>query len=259
LIGVIGGSGLYELPGFNLTEELQIETPFGMPSDKLIIGELSGKRVIFLSRHGRDHNIPPHRVNYRANIWALKSLGVERIIGVNAVGGISTELKPGMIVVPEQLVDFTVSRHRSFYDGPEVVHVDFTEPYCPELRAIAKEKSKLLQMNVYHGGTYVCTEGPRLETKAEIEFYHRQGWSVVGMTAMPEAILAREQTICYLTLAVVTNPAAGLTGRKLTTDEVVRTMKSSTELIKKLLKSIVEDITQQRQCPCKDALEGAKM
>ncbi len=259
MIGIIGGSGLYELPNFQLKEQLQVDTPFGSPSDQLVIGELAGKRVVFIARHGRDHDLPPHRVNYRANVWAMKEAGVERIIGVNAVGGISPEVHPGMIVVPEQVVDFTVSRQRTFYDGPEVVHVDFTEPYCPELRAIAKDKTAALAMDAYHGGTYVCTEGPRLESRAEIEFYLRQGWTVVGMTAMPEAVLAREQALCYLTISVVTNPAAGLTGRKLTTDEVVQTMRVCTEQVKTLLGELIQALPRERTCPCKDALQGAKM
>lgn len=259
MVGVIGGSGLYELPGFELKESRIFKTPFGEPSGPLTFGELSGKGVVFLARHGLDHSIPPHRVNYRANIWALKEAGVKRIIGVNAVGGIDQALRPGMICLPEQIVDFTVSRARTFYDGPEVVHIDFTEPYCPEMRILCSEKAEALGIQIYNGGTYVCTEGPRLETKAEIEFYHRQNWTVVGMTAMPEASLARELALCYLTVAVVTNPAAGLTGRKLTTEEVVETMKQSTEKVKMLLKAVIENIPEQRKCPCKDALEGARM
>ncbi len=259
MIGLIGGSGLYDLPGIKTIEELEIDTPYGMPSDKLKIGELESRKIAFLPRHSYKHNIPPHKINYRANIWALKSIGVERIITVNAVGGINEEYNPGDIVIPDQIIDLTRCRTSTFYDADDVVHVDFTEPYCPQMRAVFTSSELVNRYNLYTTGTYVCTEGPRLETSAEIRFMKAIGGDMVGMTGMPEAVLARELEICYLKIAVITNPAAGILKKRLTTTEVLETMKLSTDRVKQLIVDALNLLTGERNCPCKDALKEARL
>ncbi len=255
MIGIIGGSGLYEIPGFRESERVRINTPFGEPSDEFIIGSIGSRDVVFLSRHGHEHAIPPHRVNYRANIWGFREIGVKRIMAVNAVGGINTRYRPGDIVLPDQIIDFTKNRGQTFYDGPRVVHIDFTEPYCSEMRSVLL----CTDGGIHDGGTYICTEGPRLETAGEIAFYRNIGGHMVGMTQMPEAALAREATLCYLCIAVITNYAAGITRERLTTTEVVETMKQSTKRVKQIIASAVEIMPVDRQCSCKDALRDAEL
>ena len=259
-IGLIGGSGLYEMPGLRVLEERVLETPFGAPSAAYVMGELSGARVAFLPRHGSPHRLPPHRINYRANVWGFRQLGVDRILSVNAGGGLSPGLRPGSIVVLDQVLDMTQgAREATFYDEGEVVHIDFTEPYCPELRQAVLGAGEKAGIGLEGGGTYLCVNGPRLESRAEIEFFARTGADVVGMTGMPEAALARELEICYSALAVVTNYAAGLSGIKLTTGEVVGSMEKANERIKALLKETFALIPYERACPCKDALKGTRM
>jgi 5'-methylthioadenosine phosphorylase len=259
MIGLIGGSGLHEIPGFKVNERRAVETPYGLPSDEFMIGELSGRTVAFLPRHSFKHNIPPHKVNYRANIRGFKELGAERVIAVSAVGGINNSLRPGDIVLLNQLIDFTKSRVNTFYDGDDVVHVDFTEPYCPELRESFIKVSESGGIKLLNAGTYICVEGPRLETAAEIGFFSSMSADVVGMTGMPEAVLARESELCYVALSVVTNLAAGISPVKLTAKEVVETMNRSTEVVKTLLSGAIGLVPQRRDCPCGEALKDAGM
>ncbi len=259
MIGLIGGSGLYSMPGFEVREERTVETPYGLPSDDYVIGELSGRTVVFLPRHSRKHDIPPHKVNYRANIHGFKTLGAERVIAVSAVGGINKSMKPGDIVLLDQLIDFTKSRTNTFFDEDEVVHVDFTEPYCPEMREVFVRASRAGEIRLFEKGTYVCVEGPRLETSSEIRFFSSMKADVVGMTGMPEAVLARELEICYAAVSVITNYAAGISTEKLTTSEVVETMSRSTAVVKRLLSVAVEMMPDKRGCPCREALKDAKM
>ncbi|RMG67037.1 MAG: S-methyl-5'-thioinosine phosphorylase, partial [Nitrospirae bacterium] len=221
--------------------------------------ELEGKQIVFLPRHSYKHNIPPHRVNYRANIWALKHLGAKRIIAVNAVGGINTEYSPGDIVIADQIIDLSRSRVSTFFEDDDVVHVDFTEPFCPEMRAVWTAPAFKNRYNLHPSGTYVCTEGPRLETAAEISYMRLIGGDMVGMTGMPEAVLAREQELCYLMIAVITNPAAGLTTNRLTTTEVLETMKRSNERVKQMIVEGLSELPSERRCPCKDALKEARL
>jgi 5'-methylthioadenosine phosphorylase len=259
MIGIIGGSGVYEISGLIQKETKKISTPFGDPSDEYRIGELSGIETAFLARHGAKHQIPPHKVNYRANIWGFKELGVERIITVNAVGGINPELAPGQIVILDQMIDFTDGRKSTFYEDEQVVHVDFTEPYCSELRHAIHCADKKLGIVFHNKGTYIAVNGPRLETAAEIRAFANLGADVVGMTGMPEAILARELGICLAGIAIVTNYAAGIAGNKLTTKEVVEKMAEMSEKVKAILKETFSLIPSARKCSCKDALAGAKM
>jgi len=260
MIGIIGGSGLYEIEGVAIREHKKISTPFGDPSDAYLIGEFSNSTVVFLPRHGPRHSIPPHKINYRANIRGFKELGVERIISVGAVGGIDAAMPPGTIVVLDQVIDMTHGRHSTFYDGESgVVHIDFTEPYCPELRNAITEAGGKAGISLKKSGTYICANGPRLETKAEIGFYSRIGADVVGMTGMPEASLAREAEICYAGIAVVTNYAAGITAEKLTATEVVETMHKTSIFLKTLLKETFNLIPKERSCACKTALKDARL
>jgi len=258
-IGIVGGSGLYQIPGLSIKEYKYLITPFGDPSDSFMIGELSGKEIVFLSRHGVKHHIPPHKINYRANIWGFKQLGVERILSIGAVGGIADEIIPGMIIIYDQIIDMTKNRYSTFYDGDEVIHIDFTEPYCPELRNSLFMAGENLGIKLRNTGTYVCVNGPRLETRAEIKMFLNLGIDIVGMTAMPEAVLAREAEICLAGVAVVTNYAAGITGKRLTTKEVIVTMEESTTIVAKLLLKTLSLIPGERGCSCKDVLKEARI
>jgi len=259
MLGVIGGSGVYEIDGVVIKEDKRISTPFGEPSDSYRIGEISGVEVAFLPRHGSPHHIAPHKINYRANIWGFRELGVERIISVNAVGGINSKLKPGNIMLLNQIIDMTEGRASTFYDEEEIVHVDFTEPYCPELRTALLTAGKNAGVALKEDAAYICVNGPRLETAAEIKAFSLLGADVVGMTGMPEASLARELAICFAGIGVVTNFAAGISGSRLTVTEVVKTMKESAEEVKILLEKTFAAIPHTRNCGCKDALANAKM
>ncbi|HDH05597.1 MAG TPA: S-methyl-5'-thioadenosine phosphorylase [Nitrospirae bacterium] len=258
--GVIGGSGLYEIKGLTLKSRKKVSTPFGKPSGQYLVGAMGGAEIIFLPRHGRRHDIPPHMINYRANIWGFKKLGVNRILSISAVGGIKKGLKPGDIVISDQVIDMTKQRASTFYEGKDgVIHIDFTEPFCPELRKVLLKAGKRIKTTLKNGGTYVAVEGPRLETAAEIKSFGLLGGDIVGMTGMPEASLARELEICYAGISVVANYAAGISRRKLTVAEVMEAMKDSTEKIKRLLKETFTLIPQQRKCPCPEALKEAKI
>jgi 5'-methylthioadenosine phosphorylase len=260
IIGIIGGSGLYDIDGLDVMEEIPLSTPYGSPSSIYKRGILNGVELVFLSRHGIPHSIPPHKVNYRANMWGFKSLGVEEIISIGAVGGINCEMQPGSIVILDQVIDMTMgARPATFYDGEKVVHVDFTLPYCTGLRDILIHAAGSAGLPVKERGTYICSNGPRLETAKEIQFFSLIGADVVGMTAMPEAALARELEMCCAGISVVTNYAAGLAGDRLTTTEVVETMKNSIDALKSLLRATVAQIPAQRSCTCKDALKDAEI
>ncbi len=259
MIGVIGGSGLYEIEEVVIKKTKKLSTPFGDPSDSYVVSEFSGIEVVFLPRHGSLHRIPPHKINYRANIWGFKELGVERVISLSAVGGISPEMKPGTIVVPDQIIDMTNGRDSTFYNGDGVVHIDFTEPYCRELKESILEAGRKSGIKLRKSGTYVCVNGPRFETKAEIEFFSGIGADIVGMTAMPEASLAREAELCFASVIVVTNYAAGIKEKKLTTTEVIEVMKGTTGRLKRLMKESFNIIPNKRRCFCKEALKEARM
>lgn len=259
-IAIIGGSGIYSLDIIEGADEHEIKTPYGK-SPEIITGKLDGRSVAFMPRHGEGHSAPPHAINFRANLWALKELGVRRIMATTAVGSLNPEMKPGHFVLLDQFLDFTKGRRSTFYDGEdgEVVHVDMTEPYCPELRDVLSTRGEDLETEVHPSGTYVCTEGPRFETAAEIEMFERLGGDVVGMTNVPESVLARELEMCYATVSVVTNLAAGISGEKLTHEEVKEMMDKNMERVKDLLISSIFEIPETRSCTCGDALKGAKV
>lgn len=259
-IGIIGGSGLYDMDGVSIEKKKQIKTPYGMPSSSYMIGRFADKKVAFLPRHGVRHAIPPHKVNYQANIWGFKKLGVERIIAVGATGSIRKSIKPGSLVITDQIIDVTGGRKSTFFDErDEVFHIDLTEPYCNDLRKVMFKAASRTGISVKKKCTYICTNGPRLETKAEISFFSRIGADIVGMTAMPEAALAREAKVCYAGIAVVTNYAAGITAKTLTAKEVIEVMDKTSKNLKKLLMEICRLMPQEKSCNCMNALEGAKV
>ena len=253
-IGVIGGSGFYAcLDG---AREVEVDTPFGPPSDPLVVGEVGGRTVAFVPRHGRDHRFPPHRIPYRANLWALRSLGVTQVLAPCAVGGLRPELGPGSLVVCDQLVDRTSGRVQTFYDTG-AAHVGFADPYCPDGRAVAVATARAADWPVTDGGTMVVVEGQRFSTRAESQWYAAQGWSVVNMTGHPEAVLARELALCYTAIALVTDLDAGLAGGEaVTQSEVFRVFGERTAALRGLLQDVVAALPRERTCPCGSALDG---
>ena len=242
-LAIIGGSGLTSLDGLELTRELDCDTPYGKPSAKLVCGKLAGKEVIFLARHGNPHNIPPHLVNYRANLWALKDQGVQCVIGVNAVGGITGEMHPQRIVVPDQIVDYTWSRkHTYFEEGLDTVtHVDFTHPYSDSLRQVIIAAAETLDLDFIAGGTYGATQGPRLESAAEIRRMQKDGCNIVGMTGMPEAGLARELALEYASISLVVNWAAGVHDETITMEMIEQHLDRGMGQVLQLLGRILSD------------------
>lgn len=211
MLGIIGGTGLTELANLNISKRMIVRTPYGEPSQPLVFGEIHGKEIVFLARHGGGHTIPPHAVNYRANLWALHSVGVCSLLSVATVGGIARNLIPGDIVLPDQILDYTYGRNNTYHDGIElpVRHIDFTHPYAAVLREQCLQAAQKVGYSIVNGGVYACVQGPRLETAAEINRYERDGATVVGMTGMPEAVLARELGIDYAAICPVANYAAG--------------------------------------------------
>jgi len=258
-IGIIGGSGVYQIDGIKDIREIKIKTPFGEPSDSIIIGTLNGVKVAFLPRHGRGHRILPTEVNSHANIYAMKLLGVEYIIAISACGSLKEEIKPRDFVLPDQLFDRTRLRRPTFFGNGVVGHISFDEPYCPELRKLIFDKSKELNITTHFGGTYVCIEGPQFSTKAESEVNRKLGFSIVGMTALPEAKLAREAEICYATIALVTDYDVWKEGEEVTISKVVENLNANVENVKKLLSKVIPsiDLSSPRKCACATALKYA--
>jgi len=254
-IAVIGGTGVYNPDIMTNVRNETVNTPYG--EVQLKIGHYRGKPVAFMNRHGDDHSVPPHLVNYRANIAALKKLGVKTILATGAVGSLNPAMQPGHFVFVDQFLDFTKNRHNTFFDGgvAGVVHTDVTDPYCPELREILCRAARSLGLTAHPSGTYVCTEGPRFETAAEIKMFRLLGGDLVGMTGVPEASLAREGEMCYATIAMVTNYAAGISPTRLTHREVVDVMMQNVENIRKLIMQAIAWIDQDRGCACQKALD----
>jgi len=255
-VAVIGGSGLYAL--LDDVDEMALDTPYGAPSDPITIGTIEGRSVAFLPRHGRDHRYPPHKIPYRANIWALRSLGVRQILAPCAVGGLRPELGPGTFVVPDQLVDRTSGRAQTFHDVG-AVHVSFADPYCPTGRAtvLATAATATTELSPVDGGTMVVVEGPRFSTRAESRWFTAQGWSVVNMTGHPEAVLARELAVCYTAVALVTDLDAGVdAGEEVTQEEVFRVFAENTDRMRALILSTAAALPEKRDCACAHALDG---
>ncbi|MEV4118684.1 S-methyl-5'-thioadenosine phosphorylase [Micromonospora sp. NPDC049645] len=263
-VGVIGGSGFYEF--LDDVTEVTVDTPYGPPSDALSVGDLAGRPVVFLPRHGRRHALPPHRINYRANLWALRALGVRQVLAPGAVGGLRPELGPGTLVVPDQLVDRTSGREQTYHDGqsstdgrlPGVVHVPFADPYCPVGRATVLDAARSAGWQPVDGGAMVVIQGPRFSTRAESQWYGRMGWSIVGMTGHPEAVLARELALCYTALSLVTDLDSGVeVGHGVTQQEVFTVFAQNIGRLRLLLGDAVQALpTDQGACPCGQALAG---
>ncbi|MCL6649945.1 MAG: S-methyl-5'-thioadenosine phosphorylase [Chloroflexi bacterium] len=258
-IAVIGGSGLYALEeGFTPRERLDLETPFGKPSDTIVVGEIAGRRVAFLPRHGVGHRISPTELPVRANLWALKSLGVRKLISVSAVGSLKEEIAPLHLVVPDQLIDRTKSRVNSFFEGGIVVHVGFADPFCPQLSALLASCADAAGATVHRGGTLVVMEGPLFSTRAESELYRSWGASIIGMTALPEAKLAREAEICYAILACATDYDCWHPAHETVTVEmVVQNLLRNTALARQIIQSVVSRIDPSADCSCHHALANA--
>jgi 5'-methylthioadenosine phosphorylase len=254
-IGIIGGSGLYAL--LDGATEYPMPTPYGAPSDPVTVAEVAGRRVAFLPRHGRDHRFPPHLIPYRANLWALRAMGVRQIIAPCAVGGLRPDLGPGTFVVPDQLIDRTSGREQTYYDAG-AVHVSFADPYCPDGRATLLGAAA--RQEPVDGGTMVVVEGPRFSTRAESRWYTTIGGTVVNMTGHPEAVLARELALCYTTIALVTDLDAGVEGEHgVTQEEVFRVFAENTAILRDLLLEAVARLPTTRTCPCAHALDGIKL
>ncbi|MFH1225914.1 MAG: S-methyl-5'-thioadenosine phosphorylase [bacterium] len=258
-IGIFGGSGFYDL--LENLQEAEIETEYGRPSDKIMLGEYQGKKISFLARHGRNHNLPPHQINYRANIMAFKKLGVTRIIAPCAAGSLQPNIKPGDFVACAQFVDRTRNRVDSFFNGPQVAHIAGADPYCPQLSRLAIETANNLGIKIHPSGTVVVINGPRFSTRAESRWFSQQGWEVINMTQYPEAILAREAEICYTGIALITDFDAGLEGMQdippVTIEEVLKVFKANNEKAKQLILAMTTAMPENRECQCASALAGA--
>jgi 5'-methylthioadenosine phosphorylase len=258
-IGIIGGSGLYNIEGIRTIKAITLTTPFGKPSDKFITGELEGKEVVFLPRHGQGHRISPSQINYRANIYAMKKLGVERIISVTACGSLKEELRPMDFVAVDQFVDRTnYARDMSFFSEGIVAHIEFAHPVCEELRCLLYEAGKNLNLRIHNGGTYINMEGPAFSTLAESRLYRSWGMDVIGMTSLAESKLAREAEICYATLAAVTDydcwhPQHG----SVSIEMVIQNLNKNIVNTKRILSAVIKKINPKRSCLCKDALKYA--
>ncbi len=259
--GIFGGSGFYSF--LENMKEIKIETPYGSPSDLIAIGEYSGRKIAFIPRHGKLHQLPPHKVPYRANLWAMKELGVTRIIAPTAVGSLQADYQVGDFVVTDQFFDMTKGRECTFYDGPVTTHISAAEPYCPELRKIAIDGLKALNLKYHSSGTVVVIQGPRFSTKAESIWFTRNGWHIINMTQYPEVILARELEMCYVNIGVVTDYDVGIVAEgsiePVSQEMVVKVFNANIGKLKELIKFIVENTPKERHCDCRNSLKGARV
>ncbi|MGA2386760.1 MAG: S-methyl-5'-thioadenosine phosphorylase [Candidatus Bathyarchaeia archaeon] len=255
-IGIIGGTGLYDPKLLKNAQEVTVATPYGKPSDSITVGELAGKCVAFLPRHGKKHTIRPTDINVRANIFALKKLGVNRILAPSTVGSLREEYHPGEIVFCDQFIDRTTRREQSFYTADRVCHITVAEPMCPELRENVIGIAKKLGVKMHETGTYVCIEGPRFSTKAESKMYRQWGADVVGMTLVPECVLAREAEICYASISTVTDYDVWK-DHPVCVDDIIKIMKTNIENVKRIIAETVAKMPSERACKCGEALKGA--
>ncbi len=257
-IGIIGGSGLYSMPGFEAHEEVHLDTPFGEPSDAFIVGTLEGKQVAFLARHSRGHRISPTELNFRANIYGMKMLGVNRILSLSAVGSMKEEHKPLDFVLPDQFFDRTKGRISTFFSGGIVAHISFADPICPQLLHLVHDAAGKIGINAKAGGTYLCMEGPAFSTRAESNIYRSWGMDVIGMTNLQEAKLAREAEICYVTIAMVTDYDCWHEEHDaVSVDQIIQTLNQNADNARKLVREVVRDFPAARTCKCGSALKHA--
>ena len=260
IIGVIGGSGFYSL--LENAEMVNVETPHGWPSSPVAVGELGGRRVAFLARHGLKHEWPPHKIPYKANIRALHDLGCRQIVSASAVGSLKPHIKPGDLVVPDQFVNLTHGRDDTFYHGPETTHISSADPYCPVLRDLLIDVADAAGLRVHPSGTIAVIQGPRFSTRAESALYRGQGWDIIGMTQYPEVILARELEMCYANISLVTDYDTGLANdpavAPVTGEEVLRIFEANSARLRSLIRDIIPQLPRDRTCSCPHALQGAR-
>jgi len=260
ILGVIGGSGLYDFPALEKKKDVVVHTPFGDPSSPIIIGELSGKLVAFLARHGIGHFYSPSEVNYRANIYALKSIGVDQVVSISACGSLREDYSPGQIVIPDQIIDFTHKRQRSFFGEGAVVHVSAPDPFCPNLSNKLYQAALNTGATVHKSGTFITIEGPRFSTKADSNLYRKWGISIIGMTACPEVFLAREAEMCYSTMAHVTDyDVWHINEKPVTVEMVIKVLKANTAIAQEAIINLVKKLPEKRTCDCENALKDAVM
>lgn len=257
-VGIIGGTGVYDQESFEDVKEVKVYTPFGETSDLVSVGSYKNVKVAFIARHGKNHSIPPHKVNYRANVWALKQLGVKRIIASAAVGSLRKDYGPGTFVIPDQFIDRTKKRLDTFYEGGQVCHISAADPFCEQLRPIFINNAKKLGLDVKETGTYVCIEGPRFSTRAESKLFQMWKADVVGMTIYPECILARESELCYASISMVTDYDVWADS-PVSTKEVIEKAQESNEKLKKLILEALPQLPKTRDCACGSALKDALM
>ncbi len=257
-IGVIGGTGIYDSNIFNIIDEIKINTPYGETSDRITICTYNEKNIAFIPRHGKNHRIPPHKVNYQANIWAMNELGVKIILAPSAVGSLKTQYRPGDIILPDQYIDFTKKRRYTYYDGPVVRHISQSDPFCPDLRENIVRDLKQLGFKFHPVGTYICIEGPRFSTKAESNFYRTVlKADIIGMTLIPECILAREMEMCYVSISTVTDYDVWAEV-SVNSQEIIETLSKNVDKTKKILLTVIPKIKEDRNlCNCSNSLENA--
>ena len=255
MLAIIGGTGVYDPSMLSDIKDIDVRTVYGDVEVK--VGKFKDKEVVFMNRHGKGHSIPPHLVNYRANIAGLKKLGVKNILATAAVGSLNPDMKPGEFVLVDQFLDFTKNRKHTFFEGGKngVVHVDVTEPYCKRLRSVIAKCANEMNLPIHEGGVYVTTEGPRYETPAEIRMFRQLGGDLVGMTGVPEVVLAREAGMCYASICMVTNQAAGISPTPLTHQEVLDVMAQNSKKMRELLMKVIESLSFDEDCGCRNAID----
>ena len=256
-IGIFGGTGIYDSGLLKDSNEITKDTPFGKTSDSITVGKFNGRQVAFMPRHGKKHTIPPHLINFRANIWAFKELGVKRILAPSAVGSLKEEFEPGHFALPSQFIDFTKSRKGTFSEEGRVIHISVADPFCPELQKIILDVTKKQEIQIHKDCTYVCIEGPRCSTKAESIFFRTTGADFIGMTLVPECQLAREAQICYVSISTVTDYDVWAE-KPVTAKDVMETLAKNVEMTKKLLTFVIDQIPEIKSCSCEKALEEAE-
>jgi 5'-methylthioadenosine phosphorylase len=260
-IGIFGGSGFYEL--LSSAHEIEINTPYGQPSDKISIGEIAGRKIAFLPRHSKKHQFSPHTIPYRANLWAYKMLGITRVLAPAAAGSLQAHIQPGDFVICDQFIDRTKHRDETYYPGPKTVHISCAEPYCPQLRKVAIKSCQKLTIPVHEKGEVVIIEGPRFSTKAESRWYQKSNFEVINMTQYPEVVLARELEMCYVNISLITDWDAGLVGNKnikpVSAADVIKIFNKNIARVKELIFEMVKTMPKERTCECGKALEGAEL
>lgn len=257
-IGIFGGTGIYDTELLQNSKEIKVDTPYGDPSDVITIGQYKNRKIAFLPRHGKKHSIPPHKINFRANIWAFKKLGVKRIISPSAVGSLKTEIEPTHFALPNQFIDFTKKREYTFSDIGRVIHISVAEPFCPQLQSCVSDTAQKQKITMHQNCTYVCIEGPRFSTKAESQFYRNStGADIIGMTLVPECQLAREAQMCYVSISTVTDYDVWAQ-KPVTAKEVLETLSKNVKHTKELLASLIDVIPEEKSCTCENALLEAE-